>query len=184
MNLFFRWIINELVTVTSKDFKSYNPLTFQERTMATTPTTADAELIVKLYDLRREAECRKARNWFLGFWPESAEDILKIATAMGSQENAWLRQAGGYWEMAASFVLHGALNRELFLEGSFSGEMFVFFGKIEPFLKELREKMQSPTIFGNVEKLIATSEGGAERLKQTQERMAGIRKMAQASKAA
>ena len=86
--------------------------------------------------------------------------------------------------MAASFVLYGALSRELFLEPSFSGEMFVFYGKIEPFLKELREKMQSPTIFGNVEKLIATSEGGAERLKQTQERMAGIRKMAQASKAA
>jgi len=45
--------------------------------------------------------------------------------------------------MAASFVLHGTLNRELFLEPSFSGEMFVIFGKVEPFLKELREKMQS-----------------------------------------
>jgi|HubBroStandDraft_2_1064218.scaffolds.fasta_scaffold77514_2 hypothetical protein len=152
--------------------------------MSSAPTTADAELIVKLYDLRREPEIRKARNWWLGFWPESTDDVIKVASALGSQENNWLRQVGGYWEMAASFVLHGALSRELFLEPSFSGEMFVFYGKIEPFLKELREKMQSPTIFGNVEKLIATSEGGAERLKQTQERMAGIRKMAQASKAA
>jgi len=152
--------------------------------MSGTPTTADAELIVKLYDLRREAEMRKARNWWLGFWPNSADDIVKIATAMGTQENAWLRQVGGYWEMAASFVLHGALNRDLFLEQSFSGEMFVFFGKVEPFLQELRAKMQSPFIFSNVEKLIATSAGGLERLKQTQERLANIRKAAQASKAA
>ena len=152
--------------------------------MSSTPTTADAELIAKLYDLRREAELRKARNWWLGFWPDSAEDILKIATALGTQENNWLRQAGGYWEMAASFVLHGALNRELFLEPSFSGEMFVFFGKVEPFVKEVREKMQNPTIFGNVEKLIASSAGGPERLKQTQERLAMIRKASQPAKAA
>ncbi len=151
--------------------------------MSSTPTTADGELIVKLYDLRREAEMRKARNWWLGFWPESTGDILKIATALGTQENAWLRQAGGYWEMAASFVLHGALNRELFLEPGFSGEMFVFFGKVEPFVKELREKMQNPSIFGNVEKLIMTSAGGPERLKQTQERLAMLRQ-AQTTKAA
>jgi len=152
--------------------------------MSGSPTTADAELIVKLYDLRREAEIRKARNWWLGFWPESADDVVKIASALGTQENAWLRQVGGYWEMAASFVLQGALNRDLFLEQSFSGEMFIFYGKAEPFLKEVREKMQNPSIFGNVEKLIATSVGGPERLKQTQERLAAIRKAAQPAKAA
>ena len=152
--------------------------------MSSTPTTADAELIMKLYDLRREAEIRKARNWWIGFWPESADDILKIATALGSQENAWLRQVGGYWEMAASFVLHGALNRDLFLEPSFSGEMFVFFGKVEPFLKEVRDKMQNPAIFANVEKVIATSTGAPERLKQTQERLAMLRKASQSAKAA
>jgi len=152
--------------------------------MSSTPTTADAELIMKLYDLRREAEIRKARNWWIGFWPESADDILKIATALGTQENAWLRQVGGYWEMAASFVLHGALNRDLFLEPSFSGEMFVFFGKVEPFLKEVRDKMQNPAIFANVEKVIATSAGAPERLKQTQERLAMLRKASQSAKAA
>jgi hypothetical protein len=152
--------------------------------MSNTPTTADAELIVKLYDLRREAELRKARTWWLGFWPESTDDIMKIASTMGGQENNWLRQVSGYWEMAASFVLHGALNRDLFLEPSFSGEMFVIFGKVEPFLKELREKMQNSAIFGNVEKLIATSAGAPERLKQTQERLAMMRKAAQPTKAA
>ena len=152
--------------------------------MSSTPTTADAELITKLYDLRRESEIRKARNWWIGFWPESADDILRIATALGTQENAWLRQVGGYWEMAASFVLHGTLNRDLFLEPSFSGEMFLFYGKIQPFLKDVREKMQNPAIFANVEKLIATSEGAPERLKQVQARTAMIRKEAQSARAA
>ena len=151
--------------------------------MSATPTVADAELIIKLYDLRREAELRKARNWWLGFWPESADDVIKVATALGTQENAWMRQAGGYWEMVTSFVLHGVLSRELFLEGSFSGEMFVVFGKIEPFLKEIREKMQNPNIFGNVEKVIATSAGAPERLKQTQQRLITMRKNAKSQAA-
>jgi hypothetical protein len=149
-----------------------------------TPTTADAELILKLYDLRREAEMRKARNWWLGFWPESIEEVLKIATALGTQENAWMRQVAGYWELAVSLVLHGTLSRELFLEGSFSGEMFMIFGKVEPFLKELREKTNNPNIFGNVEKIIMTSQGGPERLKQTKERIATFRKAARSANAA
>jgi len=152
--------------------------------MSNTPTPADAELILKLYDLRREAELRKARNWWLAFWPESTEDIIKIATALGTQENAWMRQVGGYWELAASLVLHGTLNRELFMEGSFSGEMFFLFAKVAPFIKEVREKMQSPSVFANVEKLIMTSAGGPERLKETQQRIATFRKAAQAAKAA
>jgi hypothetical protein len=152
--------------------------------MADKATTGDAELLLKLYDLRREPEIRKARNWWLGFWPESTDDVMKIATALGTQENAWMRQVGGYWEMAASLVLHGTLNRDLFLEPSFCGEMFVYFGKIEPFLKDLREKSQNPGIFANVEKVINSAPGGPERLKQTQERLANFRKMAQANKAA
>ena len=93
-------------------------------------TTADAQLILQLYDLRREPEMRKARNWWItSFWPESADDFMKIAGAMGSQENNWLRQVGGYWSMAASFVLHGALNEELFIQPAVSGEMFFVFAK-------------------------------------------------------
>jgi hypothetical protein len=152
--------------------------------MADKPTSADAELILKLYDLRRESEMRKARNWWIGtFSPESAEDAMKVGMVLGSQENNWLRQVIGYWEMASSLVLHGALNQSLFMEGSFSGEMFVVFGKIQPFLKELREKMQNPNAFGNMEKLIMNAKGGPERLKQTQERTAMFRNMAQKAKA-
>jgi hypothetical protein len=146
--------------------------------MSTKATAADAELIIKLYDLRREAEMRKARNWWLTtFWPESTDDIAKIGMAMGTQENNWLRQVGGYWEMAASMVLHGALNEDLFLELGFSGEMFFFFTKIHPFLPELRERFKSPNMFGNVEKLIHRSEKGREIFKQYQERLAARKQM-------
>jgi hypothetical protein len=147
--------------------------------MSQTPSAADAELILKLYDLRREAELRKARSWLLGFWPEKADDVVKLAMAAGTQENAWFRQVSGYWEMAAALVLHGTLNRDLFLEPSISGEMFFIFAKIHPFLDELREKLRSPTAFGNVERLIMTSQGGPERLKLIQERQARMRKATQ-----
>ena len=146
--------------------------------MSDKATITDADLILKLYDLRREAEMRKARNWWVvNFNPESVEDFMKIGTALGTQENNWLRQVGGYWELAASLVHHGTLNKEMFLEPSFSGEMFLIYSKVQPFLKELREKLSNPAIFANVEKLITTSEGGMERVKQTQERLAMFRKM-------
>lgn len=153
--------------------------------MAGTATPNDAELIMKLYDLRREPEIRKARNWWLmEFWPGSVEDVMKVANAMGSQENNWMRQVGGYWEMAAALVLHGALNKELFLEGSVSGEMFFIFSKIKPFLGELREKMNAPNLFGNVEKVINSSDKGKEMLRMFEERIAARRKaMAEAAKA-
>jgi hypothetical protein len=153
--------------------------------MSKKPTAADAELILKLYDLRREAEMRKARNWWIvDFWPERADDFIKIATALGTQENNWLRQVGGYWDMAASLVLHGTLSEELFLEPAFSGEMFMIFTKVHPFLNDLREKMKSATIMANVEKVIKGSKAGRERLKQTEERVGARRKMMKEAAAA
>jgi len=148
------------------------------------PNHADAELILRLYDLRRESEIRKARNWWLTtFWPENADDVVKIGMALGTQENNWLRQVTGYWEMAASFVVRGVLNQDLFLEGSFSGEMFFLFAKVSPFLKELREKMNAPSMLGNVEKVIMSSKASRERLKVMEGRHAARRKAAGAAKA-
>jgi hypothetical protein len=129
-------------------------------------TAKDAQLILQLYDLRREAELRKARSWWLSeFWPNSADDFGKVAYAMGTQENNWLRQVPSYWAIAASFVVEGALNEELFLRPSFSGEMFVIFGKVHPFLAELREKMGDEMMFADIEKVIGRTKWGRERLK-------------------
>jgi hypothetical protein len=148
------------------------------------PTATDAQLIMQLYDLRRETEMRKARNWWVtGFWPESAEDFLKIGWAMGTQENNWLRQVTGYWSMASSFVLHGALSEELFIQPAVSGEMFLIFAKVQPFLKELRGKMGDPQIFGNIEKVVTGSKFGRERLKLTLKRVETMREKRALAKA-
>jgi hypothetical protein len=150
----------------------YNKKIRQEVDMPKKPSFEDAKLILKLYDLRRETEIRKARNWWAAqFWPESADDFMKVALATGTQENNWLRQVGGYWDLAASLVVHGTLNETLFLEPAFSGEMFLMFAKIQPFLKEIREKLQSPTMLANVEKVIKNSKTGRDRLKLMQERL-------------
>jgi hypothetical protein len=153
--------------------------------MSKDPTATDAELILKLYDLRRETEMRKARDWWLvKFWPQTADDFLKVANALGTQENNWLRQVGGYWDMAAAMVLHGTIHPELFLEGGVSGEMFFLYAKMQPILKDVREKMQSPGLFSNVEKVIMQSVAGRERLKTVSARVAARRKaMAEAAKA-
>jgi hypothetical protein len=153
--------------------------------MSKKPTSADAQLILQLYDLRREAEIRKARNWWLvTFWPESAEDFMKVGAAMGTQENNWLRQAAGYWSMSASLVLSGAINQELFLDPSVSGEMFFIFAKVKPFLGELRTKMKNPRMFANIEKLITSTKQGREWLKYVEGQVAARRDaMAKAAKA-
>jgi hypothetical protein len=134
--------------------------------MAKRVSATDAQLILKLYELRREAEMRKARHWMLvEFSPRSADDVLKVASALGAQENNWFRQVWGYWGMAASFVSQGVLSEELFLRPSVSGEMFVMFGKVYPFLKELREKLGDPEAFRDVEALIMRTKWGRDRLK-------------------
>ncbi len=149
--------------------------------MGAKPTIADSQLILQLYDLRREAELRKARSWWASeFWPNNAEDFAKVAWAAGTQENAWLRQASSYWSMAASFVLHETLNADLFLLPSNSGEMYFIFAKVQPFIKELRERMNDPHLFEVIEKVINSTEFGRERMKFTLTRVAAVReKMAE-----
>ncbi|MFI5087967.1 MAG: hypothetical protein ACHP7I_06200, partial [Terriglobales bacterium] len=77
-------------------------------------TAADADIVMKLYDLRREAEMRKARNWYGNADFSSWEAVQKVAMAWGTPENAWFRQVLTYWENAASLVLRGVVNRDLF----------------------------------------------------------------------
>jgi hypothetical protein len=152
--------------------------------MAKKATTADAQLILQLYDLRREAEMRKARNWwFVEFWPRSADDFMKIAFTPGTPQNNWLRQVTGYWSMASSFVLQGALNSDLFLQPAVSGEMFIVFAKVQPFLKELREKAADPHMFATIEKVIMSSKFGRERFKFMLKRVETMRERLAPAKA-
>jgi len=144
--------------------------------MAKKAGARDAEVILRLYDLRREAELRKARQWWLmEFSPRTADDFVKVAWALGTQENNWLRQVPSYWGMAASFVLQGAVSEELFLRPAFSGEMFVMYAKVHPFLAELREKLEDPEVFLDVEKVVMSTKWGRERLKFIMKRIEMMR---------
>jgi hypothetical protein len=156
---------------------------FKESTMAKKATPQDAELIMKLYDLRREPELRKARDWWLTkFWPSSADEFVKTAMAMGTPENNWIRQVGSYWSMAASFVLSGALNADLFLQPACSGEMFFIFAKVHPFLAEARQKIGDPHLFKNIETVINSTKFGRDRLQFTLQRIASVKERMAAAK--
>lgn len=143
--------------------------------MAKKATAADAELILKLYDLRREAELRKARKWWGSFWPQSADDVLAVASAYSIPENAWFRQVLGYWDMAATLVLRGALNEDLFFDNC--SELWFTYAKFSPYLKEIRIKMKSPEFLGRLEKMVTKSKEGRDRLKKMEARAEGFRKM-------
>jgi hypothetical protein len=139
-------------------------------------TAKDARLILELYDLRREAEMRKARNYFvLQFNPQTSEDAMKVITAFGSDENRWLRQVISYWEMAASLVLRGTVHEELFLDSN--GEMFFVYAKMKPFLAQVRKTFGSPEFLGQMEKLIHHSPESRKKLKAFEDRIAQFAKM-------
>lgn len=115
------------------------------------------------------------------FWPDDADDFMKIAMNLGGQENNWLRQCAGYWSMAASFVEAGAINADLFLAPSISGEMFFIFAKVYPFLKEVREKLGDPEALRNVERVINGTKYGRERLQLILQRVAAAKEQRRAS---
>jgi hypothetical protein len=143
---------------------------------------AEAEIILKLYDLRREATMRQARDWFaIEFQPESADDVRK---AMFSEHSGHLRMVTSYWDMAAALVHHGAISLDLFTDTN--GEHFMVFSRFEPILAELRA-MFGPQFLANLEKLVDSTPDGRQRSAMVRERMKAIRaevKAMQSQKAA
>jgi hypothetical protein len=102
-------------------------------------TPEDAEIILKLYELRTEEVMRQARAWVTGeFWPATAEEFFAVAENPADPHNAWLRQVISYWEMAAAMVVHGAVSEELFVDCN--GEGFFLLAKFAPILGEIRER--------------------------------------------
>jgi hypothetical protein len=138
-----------------------------------------ADLILKLYDLRREKKMRKAREWFFTFNPTNADEIMQ--TMMDPDQGPYLRMVTSYWDMAASFVNHGAIDADMFNETA--GEHMMVFAKIEPFLPELRQKFESPEAFRHLETIIMNMPNGAEKLKKTQEWLKTIAAQMSAGKA-
>ena len=133
-------------------------------------TPADAEMILKLYDLRREPVMREARKYIFEFAPQSIEDVMAVVGDFSSKENAYVRQVIGYWSMAASLVLHGTLNEEL-ARDNFMELLFVY-AKIEPFLPEIRKRTGMDTFGANMQKFVEGSSQARARVARFQERFA------------
>ena len=129
-----------------------------------------ADLILKLYDLRRETKMREARNWIFSFNTKSADEYWQ--TMMDPEVGGYLRMVTSYWDMAAALVNHGAIDADLFNETA--GEHVMIFAKIQPFLAEMRTKFENPDVFKNLEKVVLDAPNGAERLAKTQEWMKTI----------
>ncbi len=130
----------------------------------------EADLILKLYDLRREHVMREARDWYMReFNPDSMADVQ--AAFMG-EHSAHLRMVMSYWDMAAALVNHGAIDLQLFDETN--GEHLMVFGKIEPLLGEMRATME-PRFMANLEKLVDKTPDGRKRVATMRDRMKMIR---------
>jgi hypothetical protein len=133
----------------------------------------DAHLIMRLYELRREDTMRRARDWFTtDFQPQSAQDLL---AAIRGEHNAFYRMVTTYWDMAAAFVNHGAIDEELF--NDIHNEHIAVFAKIEPYLAEFRARAGTPWYLAHLEQLVM-------RRPDAQERLATLRRFMQARIAA
>ena len=119
-----------------------------------------ATLILKLFELRREPVLREARGWFLrDFNPQTLEEALALA---GGPRNDWFRMVIGYWDMAASFVVHGAINGDMFRTAN--TEMVATFAKIEPFVDDFRRISRIPEFAANIQAVLRDHPGIEERM--------------------
>ena len=110
--------------------------------MAIQATYDDANLILRLYELRRDEKLRKAREWFAAnFVASSEEDILRIAPP-GSQENAYMRMVISYWEMVASFVTSGVLNQDVYFQSG--GELLYVWERLREVVPAHRAFTKNP----------------------------------------
>ena len=123
----------------------------------------DADLILKLYDLRREKVMREAREWWFTFNPTNIQEVM--ATMMG-EHSGHMRMVLSYWDMACAMVVNGAIDEELF--NSTNGEHMLVYMKIEPILQELRTMFDNQDFAKSLETVV-------KRMPNIDARMASMR---------
>jgi len=126
----------------------------------------DANLILKLYDLRREAVMRDARNWFFTFNPTSVQDVME---ALMGEHSGHYRMVISYWDMACSFVNNGAIDEKMFNEAN--GEHVFIYAKIEPVIEDVRNMFGSPEFLQNLESVVKRIPNIDEKIATMRERM-------------
>ena len=123
------------------------------------PDHHDAELVLRLYDLRREAVMRESRARIMrDFWPATADELLAVARTPDHPLNAPFRQCSTYWEMAYNFARQGVVHADFLVESN-GGEGLFLFARVEPHLATLREAV-NPTAFRNAEWVAAECAAG------------------------
>jgi hypothetical protein len=131
-----------------------------------------AELILHLYELRRETVMREARSYVGGeFLPGSAKELVEIVSA-GGKHTSFVLQVYGYWDMVAAFVEHGALDATLVYNTC--QEMYFQYAKIQPYLAEFRRQMNLPEWMISIEHVIEGSKAGRARLQTMQKSLAAM----------
>ena len=114
-------------------------------------TYDDANMILRLYELRREEKMRTAREWFAkNARFQTWEDLQRIAPP-GTTENAYFRQVTSHYEMVASFITNGVIHPELFFQSG--RELLMVWVRIEKLVPEIRERYQDPSQFRNLEQV-------------------------------
>ncbi|HAF14399.1 MAG TPA: hypothetical protein DCK93_10465 [Blastocatellia bacterium] len=126
----------------------------------------DADLILKLYDLRREATMREARNWFFTFNPTSIQDVTEVLLG---EHSGHYRMVVSYWDMAAAMVNNGAIDEQLFNETN--GEHMFVYAKIAPVIEEVRTMFGNPDFLRNLETLVKRIPNADEKITALRERM-------------
>ena len=129
--------------------------------MATKPTHEQAQLHLQVYDLRREARLRQARDWFQqNYKAETFDDAMRIA-APGTEAGAFVGMVIGYWEQASALLNYGLLHEDLFFETS--GEFFGVWELLKPVVPEFRERFADKNLLANLEKAAQRFEAWSER---------------------
>lgn len=112
-------------------------------------THEQVNLLLHLYELRREPLMREARAWYLAnFHPKTAEDVMKICPP-GSKENGYLRMVASYWEMACNIVDRGLIDEEFFFENT--GEQWLVWESLKPIASEWRAIFKNPHAWAKLE---------------------------------
>ena len=132
--------------------------------MPSTPYES-ATLLIRMYELRREPTMREARNWFaLEFNPSSIDEVVQ---AVMGPNSGYFRMVTSYWEMAASFVLNGAIDEKMFNDAG--GEQVGVFAKMEPFLSDYRTRIGAPQYLSQLEQVVMRRPGAKETIAATRE---------------
>jgi hypothetical protein len=132
----------------------------------------DADLILKLYDLRREAVMREARNWLFTFNPTGIQDVMEV---MMGEHSGHFRMVVSYWDMACAMVVNGAIDEELFNQTN--GEHLFVYMKVEPVLQDIRAMFDNPEFLKSLETVVKRMPNIEARITSMRERMSKFAEM-------